>query len=180
MKLSKTAMARTAVGVGIVLATPFVVGSLLPRDHVADGVRELPYPAGEVFWRAVDIDGWSEWRTTVDSVEHIEGSHFEAVVHGAGESIRYGFDLDVEGRTMSADILDVALPYGGRWTITILDRGGSTTEVRVTEEGFVDPPLWRFVSHVIIGTETTLNRYLDDLVATCHAGHCGPSGPGAG
>ncbi|MEM7417411.1 MAG: hypothetical protein AAF389_18105 [Gemmatimonadota bacterium] len=179
MKLTRRRTAGLGLTLGLLIATPFAVGTLLPRDHIAEGVRALPIGADEVFWRAVDIDGWAEWRAAVDSITHIEGSNFEAIVHGLGESIRYGFELDVEQRTMTAEILSTGLPYGGRWTISVVETGERASEVRVTEEGFVTPPVWRFVAHVIIGTETSLSEYLDDLVAECAAGSCGSTASGA-
>ena len=56
------------------------------------------------------------------------------------------------------------LPYGGTWTYSLqpsVSDGGSHLEI--TEQGFVNPPPFRFLAKFVFGHGTTIDRYLADL-----------------
>jgi hypothetical protein len=54
------------------------------------------------------------------------------------------------------------LPYTGTWTVALepTDRG---TMVRITEQGEVYNPVFRFLSRFVIGQTRTIENYLHDL-----------------
>ena len=51
------------------------------------------------------------------------------------------------------------LPYSGTWTFA-LEPMGAITRVRVTEDGEVYNPIFRFVSRFILGQTATQDTYL--------------------
>jgi hypothetical protein len=54
------------------------------------------------------------------------------------------------------------LPYGGGWTLALHDEGDATT-VRITEDGDVYNPIFRFVSRFVIGHTRSIDGYLTSL-----------------
>ena len=54
------------------------------------------------------------------------------------------------------------LPFGGTWTYEIAAVEGGAT-LRITEDGFVKPALFRFMARFIFGHTATIEQYLKDL-----------------
>jgi hypothetical protein len=53
-------------------------------------------------------------------------------------------------------IADETLPFGGTWTWQLEAMPGGGTRVTTTEDGFVKPALFRFLSRFVFGHHTTL------------------------
>jgi len=49
------------------------------------------------------------------------------------------------------------------WDLTLEPTAGGATRVRITEQGEVANPLFRFVSRFLIGQTRTMDVYLRDL-----------------
>jgi hypothetical protein len=62
-------------------------------------------------------------------------------------------------------IVDRNLPFGGSWTYELLPASEGGTTLRITEDGEVYNPLFRFVSRYVMGHEATIDRYLRDVGA---------------
>jgi hypothetical protein len=54
------------------------------------------------------------------------------------------------------------LPFGGKWTY-LLEPDGAGTKLSITEDGFVKPALFRFLSRFVFGHTSTLDGYLRAL-----------------
>jgi hypothetical protein len=59
-------------------------------------------------------------------------------------------------------IADKSLPFGGSWTYIVIPRGDSTT-LRITEDGKVYNPVFRFVSRFVLGHTATMKKYPADI-----------------
>ena len=62
---------------------------------------------------------------------------------------------------MTSRIADAKLPFGGSWTYEIAP--GVTrdlTTLRITENGEVYNPVFRFVSKFVMGHSATIDKYL--------------------
>jgi hypothetical protein len=62
-------------------------------------------------------------------------------------------------------ISDPSLPFGGTWTWELNPTGDGGCEVRLTEDGFVTNPVFRFISHFFIGHHSSMDTYLKHLTA---------------
>jgi hypothetical protein len=64
-------------------------------------------------------------------------------------------------------IADPGLPFGGTWTYELADAeladAGQGTRLRITEDGEVYNPAFRFISRFVLGHGRTIERYLADL-----------------
>ena len=65
-------------------------------------------------------------------------------------------------RRLVRRIADENLPFSGGWTMEI-GEFGEVTSLTVTETGEIENPLFRFMSHYVIGHTSTIDRYLTAL-----------------
>ena len=80
---------------------------------------------------------------------------------GDGE-ILFEVDSVVPNKLLVTRIADPSLPFGGKWSYALTPSGDSTT-LRITEDGEVYNPLFRFVSRFVFGHHATIDQYLRDL-----------------
>jgi len=59
-------------------------------------------------------------------------------------------------------IADSSLPFGGTWTFEIQPVADGAT-LRITENGFVTNPVFRFVSRFVLGYTSEIEKYLRSL-----------------
>ena len=78
-----------------------------------------------------------------------------------GETITYELLESVPPKSVNRRIATENLPYSGSWTY-LLERSGAATIVRITEDGEVYNPVFRFVSRFVLGQTRTMDAYLQD------------------
>lgn len=151
------------VALGVVV---FVVGVLLPRDHVAGSSVVLRQPADAV-WRTVrDMSGITSWWPEVLSSQRLADSAGREIWE---QKLKNGFAMrlivteDVPPRrlVMTIDAPPDA-PFGGTWTYEVSAVAGGT-RLAVTEAGYVNNPLFRFMSTFVFGHHATQDGYLRAL-----------------
>lgn len=149
----------------IVVGTVFAVGALLPREHIATGSVLIAH-APEEIWRVIRrVEELPAWRKSVTRVEIIEGPPESPTAwreYSGRDAIPLRLEQSTPSRSLTTRIMDEKLPFGGTWTID-LTPDGSGTRVRVTENGFVNPPPFRFIAKFFMGHAATLRGYLADL-----------------
>jgi len=149
-------------GVTLLAAAVVVIGSLVPKAHVAS--RSASYRATPEQLFSL-IEGPHNWRPEV--------LHSETVPDAAGRKLIRETTRD--GKTVTYEVLESApptsikrriatenLPYSGTWTYSLRPDGQSTT-VRITENGEVYNPVFRFVSRFVLGHNQTIDAYLRAL-----------------
>jgi hypothetical protein len=119
------------VGLVVVMA---LVGSLLPRGHVAARRAAFARPPADV-WRAM--------------VELASASELPVEI-----------EVEDPPRRRITRIIDDKLPFGGRW-IFELEPEGASTRLTITEDGFVKNPVFRLIS--ALAPNATKTRFLRDL-----------------
>jgi hypothetical protein len=149
------------VAVVIVVA---LVGYLLPRNHMAS--RSNHYnQSSEIIWTAItDFDSMPSWREGLKSVQHLPStnglpSHLEVTTMG---NIPYQTIEMVPPRKLVRRISDPKLPYGGSWTFEIEPASPGAT-LRITEDGYVSNPFFRFMSRFMFGYTSEIDRFLGAL-----------------
>lgn len=164
MKRAGKAVMWLLGGLGAAIVLVLGVGALLPQDHVASVERRVAGAPEEV-WRVItDVERMPEWRPEVDRVERLAGRGALPVWResGAGGALTMEVTELDPPRRMVTRIADEGLPFGGTWSYE-LEPAGTGTRLRLTENGQVYNPLFRFVSRFLIGHERTMNAYLDAL-----------------
>jgi uncharacterized protein YndB with AHSA1/START domain len=152
---------------GVLVAIVLVVvavGFALPVEHRAEREAHYRRPPAEVFTVITDVKSFPLWRPSVKTVEQLPDSagkkRFQE--HGSDGSILFEVEQAIPNRRLVTRIADPSLPFGGTWTYELTpDAGG--TRVRITEDGEVYNPIFRFVSRFVMGHTSTMDRYLGDL-----------------
>ena len=160
-------MRYVLIAVGVVVALVVivvVVGYALPvRHHVSRSARFSAAPPA-LFSTITDVEHFPTWRSDVKRVELVpNGSgprQFREV--GGNGSILYEIDRREPDSLLVTRIADPSLPFGGTWTYQ-LSPGADGTALRITEDGEVRNPIFRFVSRFVLGHTATIDRYLTDL-----------------
>jgi hypothetical protein len=151
----------------------YAVGSRLPVNHTASVTGVVPAPPDRVFALITDVANSAAWRPEIKSVSVLapvpgpngKQAHWVESL-GHGQTMTF-LAVRSEAPTHREVLLD--LPngsYGGTW-IYELSPGPTpgTTTLRITETGFIHPPLYRFMMVHVFGPTRNLNLYMKDLQA---------------
>jgi hypothetical protein len=152
-------IALIVVGVLVLLVAGVVlIGALLPKRHVV--TRKASFKASPERLFAL-ISGSQDWRPHVKSCELItEGAkHFQRETSQRGETVLYELQNSRPPLTIERRIATENLPYGGTWSF-VLEPASAGTLVKITEDGEVYNPVFRFVSKFLLGQTATLDAYL--------------------
>ena len=154
---------------GIVLAAIIlavvVVGTLLPRDHVATVGARIPEPPDSVWRTIADVADHPTWRDGVTRVEllaPIEGKTSWRE-HSTNRAILMVADVAEPPRRLVTRIADDRLPFGGTWEFVVEPAGDNASTVTITERGSVYNPVFRFMSRFVFGHTATMDAYLRSL-----------------
>jgi uncharacterized protein YndB with AHSA1/START domain len=150
----------------LLLAVVFVagIGYTLPQNHSVSRERTFSATAETLFSHITNPSVYAEWRTGVTRVEIL------APVNGLVSFRESGSDGDIvfvmetvePGRRVVSRIADKSLPFGGSWTYELTPADGGT-RLRITEDGEVYNPLFRFISRFVLGHYKSIDQFLDDL-----------------
>jgi hypothetical protein len=163
MKIFGFILLLLVLAVGIVYAD----GARLPYDHSVSVEGVVPAPQAKVFALIADFAHGSDWRPAVKSVTTLKPDNgrdhwVEYLDHGQFMTFLAVRTDPPMRRDVTLD--DPSASYGGTWTYE-LSPGPSpaTTTLRITETGFIKPPIYRFVMAHVIGPTHNLDQYMKDI-----------------
>ncbi|HSJ63413.1 MAG TPA: SRPBCC family protein, partial [Gemmatimonadaceae bacterium] len=151
----------------------WIIGLLLPADHVTRVSRWYPAPRDTVWTAISDVRAYPQWRTDLDSVT-VMADPLAWREYGAFGAITFAADESVPRERLVTRIVDQDLGFGGRWIYTMGDSAGGTV-LTIVEEGEVSNAFFRTISRFVTGHDATVRQYLDDL-----GGRVGGEGGGGG
>jgi uncharacterized protein YndB with AHSA1/START domain len=155
-----------AVGilVGVVMLV-FAIGALLPRKHHATRRAQFRQPR-EAVWQAItDYEKFPEWRPTVKRVAPLPASGGKPAwreTDGHGQVLPMEVTEWMPPARMAVRIADPNLPFGGTWTYEIESAEGGSA-LRITEDGEIYNPIFRFMARFVFGYTATMDDYLKAL-----------------
>jgi uncharacterized protein YndB with AHSA1/START domain len=162
MKIAFLVVGALAAIVLIVVA----IGYTLPVKHTATREKVLRADTTAVFAAIATPSDFPAWRRgvkRVDMLPSVDGKpSFRE--HGSDGDITFVVDEAVPARRLVNRIADRNLPFGGSWTFELVPVPEGTL-LRLTENGEVYNPIFRFVSRFIFGHHRTVDQYLADLEA---------------
>ena len=149
---------------GALVLLVLAIGWSLPVKHTAASGVTINTAAGPIYNLITDVERYPQWRSSVERTERLPDSagktRFREV--GSDGTILYEVESAEPNRRIVTRIADRSLPFGGSWTYELIPRGDSTT-LRITENGEVYNPLFRFVSRFVMGHTRTIDTYLSDV-----------------
>ena len=148
---------------GALVLLILVIGWSLPVRHTASSEMTINTTAGRLYNLITDIEKYPEWRSSVDRTERLADSAGKTRFRefGSNGTILFEVESAQPNQRVVTRIADKSLPFGGNWTYELVPRGESTT-LRITENGEVYNPLFRFVSRFVMGHTRTIDTYLQD------------------
>lgn len=141
-----------------------VIGALLPKHHVASREGRYRQPP-DVIWKTItDVDAMPAWRAGLKNVKRLSDRNgLPAWVETLNSGVIPLETTASEPRSkLVVRIADPKLPFGGTWTYQIRATPEGSA-LRITENGEVYNPVFRFVSRFLLGYTATIDGYLNSL-----------------
>ncbi len=164
MKLLIFIVVGVIAGIALLAGVVALLGSRLPKAHVASRSILLRQSPQNVYAVVRDFGSAPTWRTDVKriEVEPQAGGPLHFREEGKNGTVNYELAEDVPAERMVTRILDTDLGYSGKWTYVFAAENGGT-RVTITEDGEVSNVLFRFMSRYVFGHTATLDGYLTSL-----------------
>jgi hypothetical protein len=145
-----------------VIAIIVIVGSTLPVKHTVARQAAFHATPTQLFDLIRNVSDYPTWQKDVTKVEILPDSNGKPRIRetNGGQAITYELDEIVPNQRIVSRIADSNLPFGGRWTYE-LDQKGDATMLRITENGEVYNVIYRFVSAYLMGHAATIDKYLE-------------------
>lgn len=143
----------------------FVVGSLLPENHVASKTLTLKQPP-ETVWQAVtDFANQPKWHSEMKSVERLADRNGHEVWQEEMSGMKIPLEtLEIEPpKKLVRRIASDDLGFGGDWEYIITPAIDGGCQLTITENGKVPNPLFRFMSKYVFGHTATMEAYMKAL-----------------
>lgn len=141
-----------------------LIGSRLPKSHVASRSILLRQSPREVYAVVRDFGSAPKWRSDVKQMEVEAPSGGPVYFREVGKhgTVNYELVEDVPAQRMVTRIRDTDLGYSGQWTYLFAAENGGT-RVSIREDGEVSNVLFRFMSRYVFGHTATMDSYLTSL-----------------
>ncbi len=157
---------RLAIILVVLVACVYLVGARMPREHTVASRVQLTASRDAVWAALRDFGNYPTWH-----------SDFKSSVRGAPRSGHEVWVQDVDGMTMSVEVIESQAPsrlvtevvtdetsqWGGFWTYDLV-ANGTGTEITITEQGWIKSPFFR-VMMKMMGTHSTMDGVLKSLGA---------------
>jgi uncharacterized protein YndB with AHSA1/START domain len=143
----------------------YFYGRSLPREHRASAAVTLVAPQDTVFAVVRHVGSSHLWWSDAKAVRRLDRpkESWELNMGAQGMVALEVSRVSPPTELVTTIINDDQQTFGGSWIYQVRQTGAGT-EVVVTEEGWVDPPLFRVVQK-LIGHHRTINSYLSSLGA---------------
>ena len=155
------------IGIGALVAIVVIVslvGWMLPVRHRASVARTYRASPSALFGLITDVRSFPGWRRELDGVEVLPDEDGHARWRErtkSGPPITYLIERTIPDRLVVGRIADTNLAFGGGWTYELIPASDGATTLRITEDGEVYNPIFRFVSRFVMGHEATIKQYLN-------------------
>lgn len=146
------------------LAAVTLMGWAIPKAHTVTRAGRF-HQSPEKVWRAItDVDAMPGWRKGVTSVRRMpdrDGLPAWVEIGSFGE-IPLETQESRPPQRLVVQIADPKLPFGGLWLYEIVPQADGSV-LRITENGEVSNPIYRFLSRFVFGYTKTIDTYLHSL-----------------
>ena len=158
--------------VPLVALGAFALGAIMPVDHSISVTGEVAAPPAQVFALITNISSGPTWRPEVQSVEVLPKDNArDAWVEDLGHGAKRKFlaittvPPDATGHAVRKVKFDDA-SYGGTWTYELSPGAtANTTTLKITEDGYINPPIYRFMMKYVFGPTKNLDDYMKHIQA---------------
>jgi uncharacterized protein YndB with AHSA1/START domain len=162
-------MRYVLIGIGVLVAVAVVIAAIgwsLPVKHRASVARVFEASPAQIFALITDVASFPSWRSEVKRVDTLpdeSGRKRWVETTKNGPPITFVVERSEPDRLLVGRIANTDLPFGGSWTYELAPAGTGHTMVRITEDGEVYNPIFRFASRYVMGHEATIKQYLSAI-----------------
>ena len=152
------------ISVGIIallIVVVLIIGKLLPKKHTATVEQKFTVEKSLLWNRIRNFDKHAEWRTSVSKTEVLNPTKWKEF-NKRGEKITFEIIEEVPSERLVSKIVDDDLPFGGEWVFEITE-SGTQTVLKITENGEVYNPIFRFIGYFFMDESATMKQYMSDL-----------------
>ncbi len=144
----------------------YVAGSRLPREHRAQVTVTLPASRAAVWSAITDYAAMPSWWPAIQSVRTeklADGTELTWTTDSHGNKLPYRTGDSRVNEHLVRVIASDQLAFGGTWTFDVADAAGGGTRLTITEDGYINPPIFRALAQWFFGLDTTMRDYLANL-----------------
>ena len=160
MKLLIFIVVGVVGGVLLLAGVMALIGSMLPKAHIASRSILLHRSPQDVYAVVRDFGSAPKWRADVKRIDVETPVYFREV--GKHGTVNYELVEDVPAQRMVTRIRDTDLGYSGQWTYSFTPENNGA-RVTIREDGEVSNVLFRFMSRYVFGQTSTIDSYLTSL-----------------
>jgi hypothetical protein len=160
VKICPFALGLLVAGLGFI----YLIDGNLPVHHSAEVTTGIPNASPQqVLALICQVARYSKWRPGVE-VSNVSrdaaGVHFRE----AGPDGALSYVQTSSGSTVTNTTTGRNLAFGRQWPlwVTAIPNG---TAVRIREDGFIRPPLFRFLARYVFGYQRSLQRFSAQLTS---------------
>jgi uncharacterized protein YndB with AHSA1/START domain len=162
------------VGLVILLGLgAFADGAMMPEDHSVTVTGTVAAPPSRVFGIITNVGAGASWRPQVKSVEVLPKNNTRDVwIEDLGQGIKMKFlattstPVDSAGHAERKVLLQDSPDWAGTWTYDVSPGpSAGTTTLRITEDGSIRKPIYRFMMAHVFGPTKNLDDYMKDIQA---------------
>ena len=166
MKIALCIVGGLVVLLVLAAAVLYLAGSRMPREHRS--VVSIILKAGRTaVWTAItDYAAMPAWWPAVKAVrtENLsDGTELTWNKDGHGKEIPFRTGESRMNEKLVRLIAQDDLPFGGTWTFELTDAPGGGTRLTLTEDGFINPAIFRAVAAWFIGLDATQKDFIANL-----------------
>jgi uncharacterized protein YndB with AHSA1/START domain len=144
-----------------------LVGWVIPREHVAGAELRLNQNPDTVWSVVWDVESYPDWWSYISAAEMRRaadgGTHY-VMRDRHGQEVPYELIESHPPRRLVMRIADDDLPFGGSWTYEV-EPADAGSLVRITENGTIENPFFRFMARFVFGYHATIESYLEALAS---------------
>ena len=152
----------------LIVLVVVTIGAFLPQQHISTCAARFQQTPDAVWEAITDYEKFPAWRkdvTRVEALPEVNGKPAWREFGPQGGSIPYQVMVMVPPRALVTRIADPKLPFGGTWTYEISSPADGGSMLRITEDGEIYNPIFRFASRFVLGYSRTQEEYLRALGA---------------
>ncbi|MFN8587294.1 MAG: SRPBCC family protein [Candidatus Eisenbacteria bacterium] len=148
----------------LLLGIAGILGWMTPRRHHAASEVTIAAPRDSVWAVLADMEHSPAWRRDVTAVKRLADRDGHPVWEQQSRDGAYALVLTtIEPPVrLVATVADTSQGFGGTWTWALAP-AGTGTRVTLSEDGFVDHPMFRFLARYVFGLHTAQRASLRDL-----------------
>jgi hypothetical protein len=164
MKIVIFIVVGVIAGIALLIGVAALIGSQLPKTHVASRSILLRQSPQDVYTVVRDFASAPKWRADLKQLDVDVSAGGPVYFREVGKhgTVNYELVEDVPAQQMVTRIRDTDLGYSGQWTYTFTAENGGT-RITIREDGEVSNVLFRFMSHYVFGQTSTIDTYLTSL-----------------